>query len=77
VPCDLGAYRCFTNVYPWDVSALAWWLIPIGATVLATLFVIFRNRPSRPIRTSEGLSSMRAMRRAMEKPLPMTDPERP
>ena len=59
------------------MSALAWWLIPIGATVLAILFVIVRNRPSRPLRTSEGLSSMREMRRAMEKPLPPAESDRP
>ena len=29
------------------MSALAWWLIPLGATVLAVLAVTLRSRPSR------------------------------
>ncbi|MCX8527355.1 MAG: hypothetical protein ORN20_04365 [Candidatus Nanopelagicales bacterium] len=58
------------------MSALAWWLIPIGATIVAIVIVVVRNRPSRPIPTSEGLSSMRAMRRAIEKPLPPAESDR-
>jgi hypothetical protein len=51
-------------------------LIPIGATIAAVVIVVVRNRPSRPIPTSEGLSSMRAMRRAIEKPLPPAESDR-
>ena len=58
------------DVYPDAVSALAWWLIPIGVTALAILFVVLRNRPARPTRTADGIQSMKEMRRAMRRPHP-------
>jgi hypothetical protein len=52
------------------VSALAWWLIPIGATVLAVLFVMLRSRPSKPTSAEDAMTSLRRMQEAMERPLP-------
>ena len=52
------------------MSALAWWLIPIGATVLADLFVMLRSRPSKPTSAEDAMTSLRRMQEAMERPLP-------
>jgi hypothetical protein len=49
------------------VSALAWWLIPLVATVLAVLFVTLRSRPAKPTNAMERL---RRMQEAMERPMP-------
>lgn len=58
------------------MSALAWWLIPIGATVLAVLFVMLRGRPSKPSTAEDGMTSLRRMQEAMERPLPDEGPIR-
>ena len=58
------------------MQALAWWLIPIGATVLAVLFVMMRSRPGKPATAEDGMTSLRRMQEAMERPLP-EDPEIP
>ncbi len=58
------------------VSALAWWLIPIGATVLAVLFVMFRSRPTKPASVEDGMTSLKRMAQAMERPLPDEGPIR-
>ncbi len=55
------------------MQALAWWLIPIGATVLAVLFVMFRSRPTKPATAADGMESLRRMQEAMERPLPPDD----
>jgi len=52
------------------VSALLWWLIPIGATVLAVAWAIYRARPERPTEAIEGMEHLRRMQLAMERPLP-------
>lgn len=52
------------------MSALMWWLIPIGATVLALGFVLLRGRPSRPAAPSDSMENLRRMQQAMERPLP-------
>jgi hypothetical protein len=57
------------------VSALAWWLIPIGATVLAVAFVMVRSRPEKPVDPADGMARLERMREAMERPLPPDDPE--
>jgi hypothetical protein len=54
------------------VSALAWWLIPIGATVLAVLFVMLRSRPAKPTTAEDSMERLRLMQEAMERPLPPT-----
>ena len=52
------------------MSALAWWLIPLGATVLAVLFVMFRSRPAKPSTAEDSMARLRRMQEAMERPLP-------
>ena len=52
------------------VSALAWWLIPIGATVLAVLFVMLRSRPAKPTTAEDAMERLRRMQEAMDRPMP-------
>ena len=52
------------------MSALAWWLIPLGATVLAVAFVALRSRPSKPTTAEDSMERLRRMREAMERPMP-------
>ncbi|MDP4804847.1 MAG: hypothetical protein NWR45_07845 [Candidatus Nanopelagicales bacterium] len=52
------------------MSALMWWLIPIGATLLAVGYVIFRSRPTRPMQAEEGMDRLQRMQQAMERPMP-------
>lgn len=52
------------------MSALMWWLIPIGATVLALGFVLLRGRPARPAAPADSMENLRRMQQAMERPLP-------
>ena len=58
------------------MSALAWWLIPIVATVLAVLFVMMRSRPAKPLTAEDGMTSLKRMQEAMERPLPDEGPIR-
>jgi hypothetical protein len=58
------------------VSALAWWLIPIGATILAVGFVMLRSRPTKPMTAEDGMTSLKRMQEAMERPLPDEGPIR-
>jgi hypothetical protein len=53
-----------------QMSALAWWLIPIGATVLAVAFVMLRGRPSKPITAENSMEHLKRMQQAMERPMP-------
>ena len=55
------------------MSALAWWLIPLVATVLAVAFVVLRSRPAKPSTADDGMDRMRRMQQAMERPLPGSD----
>jgi hypothetical protein len=52
------------------VSALAWWLIPLAATVLAVLFVMLRSRPAKPTTAEDSMQRLRRMQEAMERPMP-------
>ena len=52
------------------MSALAWWLIPLVATVLAVLFVMLRSRPAKPTTTEDSMERLRRMQEAMERPMP-------
>lgn len=52
------------------MSALAWWLIPIGATILAVGFVILRGRPQKPTTAQDSMANLRRMQQAMERPMP-------
>lgn len=47
-----------------------WWLIPIGATVLAVLFVMLRGRPTKPTSARDSVGNLKAMQQAMQRPLP-------
>ena len=52
------------------MSALAWWLIPLVATVLAVLFVMLRSRPAKPTTAEDSMQRLRRMQEAMERPMP-------
>lgn len=52
------------------MSALAWWLIPIAATVIAIAWAALRSRPEPPIEAEEGMEQLRRMQEAMRRPLP-------
>lgn len=56
------------------MATLMWWLIPIGATVLAVLFVMLRGRPTKPTTARDSMENMQRMQRAMERPLPSNRP---
>jgi len=47
-----------------------WWLIPLGATVLAVLFVMLRSRPTKPTTAEDSMERLRRMQQAMERPMP-------
>ncbi|MFN8173093.1 MAG: hypothetical protein U0R65_14675 [Candidatus Nanopelagicales bacterium] len=52
------------------MQALLWWLIPLGATVLAVLFVMLRSRPVKPTTAEDSMERLRRMQEAMERPMP-------
>lgn len=52
------------------MSALAWWLIPLVATILAVLFVMLRSRPAKPTTAEDSMQRLRRMQEAMERPMP-------
>ena len=62
------------SAYASEVSALLWWLIPIGATVLAVAWAMYRARPERPTEAIDGMEHLRRMQLAMERPLPQEAP---
>jgi len=53
-----------------DVSALLWWLIPIGATLVALGWAAMRSRPRRTVDTHESVSGMMRFTEAMRRPMP-------
>ncbi len=55
------------------MSALLWWLIPVGATLLALTWAALRTRPRRPVDTHASLSDMARFRAAMRRPMPDGD----
>lgn len=59
------------------MSALMWWLIPLGATLLALAWAASRSRPRRAADTHETVGDMARFRAAMDRPLPSEDPDRP
>ena len=59
------------------MSALAWWLIPLIATVLAVAFVALRSRPEKPATPADGMDRLRRMQQAMERPMPDSGSVRP
>jgi hypothetical protein len=52
------------------MSALAWWLIPIGATFLAIAWVSWASRPKPPADVHVTLQSYERFRRALGAPPP-------
>lgn len=50
------------------MSALAWWLIPIGATIVAIGWVSWANRPKPPADAHVTLQSYERFRRALAPP---------
>lgn len=52
------------------MSALAWWLIPLVATILAVVFVALRSRPAKPTTAEDSMERLRRMQQAMERPMP-------
>ena len=63
--------------YGEHMAALMWWLIPLGATVLALGYAFYRGRPDRPMEGAEGMETLRAFQDAMERPLPPEEPVDP
>jgi hypothetical protein len=58
------------------VSALLWWLIPLGATLLALAWAASRSRPRRAADTHETVGDMARFRAAMRRPLPAEQSDR-
>lgn len=56
------------------MSALLWWLIPLGATVIAVLWVTLRSRPAKPMDGHDGMARLQRFQHAMERPLPSATP---
>jgi len=52
------------------VSTLAWWLIPVGATLLAIGWAAFTSRPRKPAPAKDAMEGLRRFGDAMERPLP-------
>lgn len=52
------------------MSPLAWWLIPLGATLLAVVWVSWRSRPRRPAEAEDAIATRQKFKAAMERPLP-------
>ncbi|MFA7323255.1 MAG: hypothetical protein WC005_02745 [Candidatus Nanopelagicales bacterium] len=59
------------------MSALMWWLIPVGATLLAVGYAVYRGRPERPMEGAEGMQTLRAFQDAMNRPLPPVETPAP
>lgn len=58
------------------MSALAWWLIPLAATVLALAWAAWRSRPRRPADAHVAMEDMARFKQAMERPMPASAPRR-
>ena len=52
------------------MSALAWWIVPVVATIGAIAYVTWRGRPRPPEDTHEAIESRERFRRAMEQGVP-------
>lgn len=52
------------------MSTLLWWLIPMGATLIALVWAASRSRPKRVADTHETVGDMARFRAAMRRPLP-------
>jgi len=48
------------------MSALAWWLLPIAATLIAIAYATWRGRPGPPEDTHDAMEARERFRRAIE-----------
>jgi hypothetical protein len=53
------------------VEALAWWLIPIAATLIAVLWVTWVSRPRRPADPHDTLAAHQRFTNALQPDEPM------
>jgi hypothetical protein len=51
-------------------SVLAWWLIPLGLTMVALGWALFRARPRKPLEIDEAIEVRNRVREALERPMP-------
>ncbi len=58
------------------MSAMLWWLIPLGATLLALAWAAARSRPRRAADAHETVGDMARFRAAMRRPLPAEQSDR-
>ncbi len=56
------------------MSNLAWWLIPIAATILAVAWAALRSRPAKPTQAADAMENLRRLNDAMERPMPKQNP---
>ena len=52
------------------MSAIAWWVLPIVATIGAIAYVTWRGKPRPPEDTHEAMEARERFRRAIESPTP-------
>ena len=52
------------------MSALAWWLIPVVATLIAFAWIRWRNRTRPPADAHQAMADMARFKEAMERPNP-------
>lgn len=55
------------------MSALMWWLIPVGATLLALLWAAWRSRPARQVDMHTSMHEQARFKAAMRRPMPRSD----
>lgn len=51
------------------MGVLVWWLIPLGSTLLALMWVSWRLRPRRPADAARGMAELARFRSAMNRQL--------
>jgi len=56
------------------METLGWLLIPLAATLLGILWMVWRSRERKPVDAEQGMEGMARFREAMEKPLPALNP---
>lgn len=52
------------------MSALLWWLIPLGATLLALVWAAWRSRPQRAVDMHTSISNQARFNAAMRRSVP-------
>gem|GEM_PF-1210780 len=59
-----------SNLGGLGLSALVWWLIPIGAVSLTLLWFAWKYRPRKTPQPDEGIKRRELMREAMKRSMP-------